>query len=168
LNIIEAKSSKEIAHITELFREYEKWISDNDPTGIDLCFQDFDTEVANLPGDYASPRGRLYLAYVDDHPAGCVCLRPVKDNVCEMKRLYLRPEFGGQGFGKMLINLIIQSAKDIGYRAMQLDTLPYMKAAQALYRRHGFREISPYYDSPVEGTIYMELDLSQHRVIVDP
>jgi len=161
VDIVQATSPTELAHIKALFLEYEQWISRHDPDGIDLSFQNFEAELASLPGAYAPPMGRMLLGVEDDQVAGGVCVRPLNDDVCEMKRLYLRPEFAGRGLGERLVNAIIKGAKDIGYGAMRLDTLPYMTAAQALYRKFGFEEIPPYYESPVTGTLFMELNLAQ-------
>src|SRR6185436_10996176 len=141
-----------------LFREYQSWLQ------IDLCFQNFEKELANLPGDYAAPEGRLLLAYEDIQLAGCVALRRSDQEVCEMKRLFLREEFRGRGLGRQLIEAIIQEAKEIGYERVRLDTLPpKMNDAIALYRSYGFKQTAPYYDNPVAGAIFMELDLREER-----
>ncbi len=149
-----ALSEPEISICRELFLEYADWL------GFDLCFQGFESELADLPGKYAEPEGRLYLAYLDDEPVGCICLRPLEDNICEMKRLYLRSEARGSGLGRILIERLIADAKEIGYTAMRLDTYPpKMAAAVKLYREYGFREIAAYYDNPHKGVLYMELSL---------
>ena len=154
MDLIQAKSALEIEQARLLFREYQSWLQ------IDLCFQNFEKELANLPGDYAQPEGRLLLAYEGAQLAGCVALRKIDERVCEMKRLFLREEFRGRGLGRQLIAAIIQEAKQIGYDHMRLDTLPpKMGDAIALYGYYGFREISSYYDNPVAGAIFMELDL---------
>jgi GNAT superfamily N-acetyltransferase len=151
---VRAQSPELIEQARELFREYEAWIE------VDLCFQSFEQELAALPGKYAPPDGRLLLAYQDGRLAGCVALRKIEDGVCEMKRLFVRPAFHGKGLGRKLIESILSEARDLGYQHMRLDTLPpRMNKAIALYRRLGFREIEPYYDNPVEGALFMELDL---------
>jgi carbonic anhydrase len=137
-----------------LFREYEAWL------GLSLCFQNFENELAELPGAYAKPDGRLLLAGYDDELAGCVALRKLSESTCEMKRLFLRENFRGKGIGRLLIETIIKHAKEIGYERMLLDTLPpKMNDAIALYQRMGFKEIASYYDNPVPGAIFMELGL---------
>lgn len=127
--------------------------------GVDLGFQNFEHEVANLPGDYAPPKGRLILVLSDTQPAGCVALRAISRTVCEMKRLYVRPPFRGLDLGKLLTERLIQEARMIGYESMLLDTLPTMSHARKLYRQLGFHETKPYRYNPVEGTLFMELDL---------
>ncbi len=154
-NIREAGSA-DIAAIRALFLEYARSLDFN------LCFQSFDQEVAGLPGDYAPPSGRLLLAEIDGHPAGCVALHALRGttDTCEMKRLYVRPEFRGHQLGLRLVNDVIAAARAIGYQRMRLDTVgPVMQHAVALYRRLGFREIPPYRENPQPGTLYMELEL---------
>jgi putative acetyltransferase len=146
--IVVATTPELIAMAAALFREYASSL------GINLSFQHFEEELASLPGDYAPPRGRLLLA--ND---GCVALRPLSDDVCEMKRLYVRPAARGTGLGHALVERVIAEARDIGYRAMRLDTLPSMTAAAVMYRQFGFREIAPYRFNPVKGTRYFELEL---------
>ena len=124
--------------------------------GVDLCFQGFEQELASLPGAYAPPRGRLLLALDEGEAVGCVALRPLGDDVCEMKRLYLRPTHRGDGRGRMLAERIMDEARALGYRTMRLDTLPMMKDAIALYERLGFRPIDPYYANPVPGALFLE------------
>jgi len=150
--MIQATSQEQIAQIRELFLEYEKSL------GFSLCFQSFDKELAGLPGDYAPPDGRLLLAESDGQPAGCIALHKIDDGICEMKRLYLRPQFRGKGLGRLLADSIMKEARAIGYQRMRLDTVePVMKDAVAMYRKLGFREIAPYRDNPIPGALYMEL-----------
>ncbi|MGB9721631.1 MAG: GNAT family N-acetyltransferase [bacterium] len=146
-------SDEQISIVRELFKEYASGL------GFDLCFQNFDKELAELPGDYASPDGRLILAVNDGKIAGCVALRKLAVNICEMKRLYVKPEFRGMGIGKKLVKFIIDEAKKIGYSYMKLDTVPAMKEAIALYRSMGFYEIEAYRENPIEGAKFMELKL---------
>jgi putative acetyltransferase len=128
--------------------------------GFSLCFQNFDNELRSLPGEYAPPEGRLLLAMCHGEVAGCVALHRLEPKVCEMKRLYLRPAFRGRGLGRLLAESIIHEAKMIGYSRMRLDSVePVMKTAVAMYRRLGFREIAPYCSNPMEGAMYMELEL---------
>ena len=154
MHLLQSQTPEQIDQVRDLFREYADWLK------IDLCFQNFEAEVAELPGDYAAPAGRLLLAYDNAQLAGCIALRRFDERTCEMKRLFVRDEFRGQGLGHQLIAAIIQEAKQIGYRYMRLDTLPpKMNDAIRLYRSYGFREIDPYYNNPVPGAMFMELDL---------
>ncbi len=141
----------------ELFLEYQRSI------GVDLCFQSFEKELASLPGDYAPPRGRLFLALADGGFAGTVGLRPVDERTGEMKRLFVRPEFRGRGFGGRLVRLILSEAASAGYSRIVLDTLPSMGEAQALYGRLGFRDTPPYAFNPVPGVRYMALEIRAGR-----
>jgi putative acetyltransferase len=153
-SIFQAASPAHIALARELFLEYAQSL------GFSLCFQNFDTELAGLPGDYAPPEGRSLLAECDGRVAGCVALRPKESGLCEMKRLYLRPQFRGKGLGRILGERIIAEARVIGYLRMRLDTVePVMKDAVAMYRRLGFKDIGPYCTNPVAGAMYMELQL---------
>jgi len=142
--------------IRGLFREYEADI------GVDLCFQGFEKELAELPGAYAPPLGRLLIAKAGDVAIGCVGLRPLKSDgtICEMKRLYVRPSHRSTGLGRQLVERIVIEARAAGYVAMRLDTLQTMTAAQDLYRRMGFRDIPAYYPNPLPGVVYLELELS--------
>ncbi len=151
---MQAESAAQITQARELFLEYAKSLN------FDLCFQNFDKELAGLPGDYAPPEGRLLLAEYRGQLAGCVALHKLGANICEMKRLYSRPQFRGKGLGRALAEQVIAEARSIGYRRMRLDTVePVMKDAVALYRRFGFQEIAPYRVNPIAGTLYMELEL---------
>ena len=148
----QAESPTQITQIRELFLEYAQSL------GFSLCFQSFDKELADLPGDYSPPGGRLLLAEHDGQPAGCVALHKIEDGICEMKRLYLRPQFRGKGLGRALADRIIAEARQLGYQRLRLDTVePVMKDAVAMYRKLGFREIAPYRANPIAGALYMEL-----------
>lgn len=152
--LCQVESPAQITQARELFLEYAKSLN------FSLCFQSFDKELAGLPGDYAPPEGRLLLAECEGQLAGCVALHKLEANICEMKRLYLRPQFRGKGLGRLLADRIIAEARQIGYRRMRLDTVePVMKDAVAMYRKLGFREIDPYRPNPNSGTLYMELEL---------
>jgi len=155
VKFLQGDSEKYLQHVRELFTEYATSL------GFDLHFQEFKREMAELPGDYARPDGRLLLAKYETQIAGCVALRKISGSVCEMKRLYVRPEFRGKGIGKSLAMAIIEEARKIGYVRMRLDTVPFMKEAIALYRALGFREIEPYRYNPIEGAKFMELDLTE-------
>ena len=140
--------------IRTLFLEYVTWLD------VDLQFQGFEEEVAGLPGNYVAPSGGLWLARSSDQPAGVVALRRLEGaQICEMKRLWVRPAFRGQHLGRRLIETVIAGARQAGYAWMRLDTLPQMAQAKALYRAFGFQVIAPYYDNPIPGTRYLELHL---------
>ena len=157
MHIVEANSHEDIDHARTLFKEYETGL------GISLCFQHFDHELRNLPGDYAPPDGRLLLAKDDDQIAGCVAMRKIRPGVCEMKRLFVRPAYRSTGLGRVLVNAIIAEARKLGYTHMRLDTLPgRMDKAIALYRSIGFVDIEPYYTS-VESAKFMELELATNQ-----
>jgi ribosomal protein S18 acetylase RimI-like enzyme len=151
----QAVSPEDVATARALFEEYQQSL------GFSLCFQNFDAELAGLPGAYAPPSGRLLLAFEGDAPAGCVALRKIGDEICEMKRLWVRPGFRGTGLGRRLAEALMAEARTIGYRRVRLDTLPSMRAAQALYASLGFRDIPPYNDHPIEGTRFMEATLAR-------
>lgn len=150
----QAESPTQISQTRELFLEYAQSL------GFSLCFQNFDNELANLPGDYTPPEGRLLLAEYEGKLAGCVALHKLEPGICEMKRLYLRPQFRGKGLGRVLADRIISEARQIGYQRMRLDTVePVMKDAVGMYRKLGFKEIASYRKNPMAGTLYMELQL---------
>jgi putative acetyltransferase len=152
LRLVQVETFSQIDLVRPLFREYA------DSFSYHLCFQSFEQEIADLPGDYAPPVGRLYLAYWDENLAGCVALKELQAGVCEMKRFYVKPAFRRRGIGKILALHLIEEAKEMGYRSMRLDTLPIMQQAITLYRAIGFEEIAPC-PNPIEGAIYMELKL---------
>ena len=144
-----------------LFSEYTQMLIDGDPAFRDyLTIQNYDGELAHLEQKYGRPDGRLYLADWDGKLAGCIGLRKLDGTRCEMKRLYVRPEFRGHHIAQTLVEQVLQDALDIGYRAMLLDTLPFLDSALRLYRKLGFYEIPCYNDSPMENSIYMQIDLS--------
>ena len=154
LRIVQAETVDQIAQTRELFREYEAWL------GLDLCFQGFEAELAGLPGKYALPDGRLLLAYQDEQLAGCIALRKLENDVCEMKRLFVRNHFRGARIGTQLIERLIADAHEIGYAKMRLDTYPAkMGKAVRLYESHGFHPVEPYYENPHDGVLFMELNL---------
>jgi len=153
-SLTDAVSPQELEAARRLFRAYAAWLA------VDLCFQGFEQEVAGLPGCYAPPAGRLLLAGVAGEAVGCVGLRPLAPGICEMKRLWVEPGFGGRGLGRALAERVIEGARARGYRRMRLDTLPErMPAAQHLYRSLGFVEIPPYYHNPLPGVVMLELPL---------
>ena len=152
--IVEASDADAVAQARELFCEYAA------ESQVDLCFQNFEAELAGLPGTYAPPEGRLLLALYEEQLAGCVALRKFGDDVCEMKRLFVRPAFRGQGIGRMLARRVIEEARAARYSTMRLDTLARMRAAIALYESLGFRRIDAYRPNPLEDAVYMELTLT--------
>jgi ribosomal protein S18 acetylase RimI-like enzyme len=151
LRIVQAESVEMVEAARALFQEYAASL------GVDLCFQNFDRELASLPGDYASPGGRLLLAYSGEEIAGCVALRRLDHTTCEMKRLYVCPAFRGKKIGHALTLAVIAAARGIGYHRMLLDTLPTMTEAQSLYAALGFRDIAAYRPNPVPGSRFLEL-----------
>ncbi len=156
IEIIQAKTPDHIEQTRTLFREYEDWF------GLKLCFQNFDEEVAGLPGKYTPPDGRLFLAFSDKKLAGCIALRNLQEEICEMKRLFVREDFRGLGIGNSLIEKLIAGAKEIGYEKMRLDTFPSkMAKAVELYHAYGFYEIAPYYQNPYGETFFMELEIKK-------
>ncbi|MGH7579612.1 MAG: GNAT family N-acetyltransferase [Gemmatimonadales bacterium] len=155
--IVEAVGAAALRVARRLFQEYAASLE------VDLGFQGFAEELAGLPGEYARPAGGLLLGYDGSEPAGCVAFRPLEPGVAEMKRLYVRPEARGGGWGRRLVGRVVSDARDAGYRRMRLDTLPSMRAALGLYLDLGFREITPYRHNPVPGTRFLELDLRAER-----
>ncbi len=152
--ILNADRQEDIETVRELFTEYEQSLP------FDLDFQNFDDELAKLPGEYSRPDGRLILATIDRNAVGCVALRKIGTGICEMKRLYVRPEFRGRGVGKELASRIIADAREIGYEIMRLDTVSSMKEAIALYVSLGFREIPRYRVNPLPNARFFELELN--------
>jgi putative acetyltransferase len=151
LELIEATCGEDLERVRELFAEYARELP------FDLSFQDFEAELAGLPGRYAAPSGQIVLARCGDAAVGCVALRQIGDGLCEMKRLFVQPAFRGQGIGRALAKAIIEAARRIGYKRMLLDTV--LEPAKGLYRSLGFREIPPYQHVPLEGVVFMELEL---------
>ena len=152
MTILEAKQ-QQLPQVRSLFREYQQWL------GVDLCFQGFEQELADLPGCYASPQGGIWLAQLGDEMIGCVAVRPNTDTQAELKRLFVKPAFHGSGFGKQLFQTAMNSAKAMGYITIVLDTLPAMQTAQSMYRAYGFCEIDAYYDNPQPGVKYYRCGL---------
>ena len=157
IELLHAEEAAHIGAVRELFREYAGTLD------IDLCFQNFDAELAGLPGDYAPPGGALLLALVDGEPAGCVAMRPLPEadhtNACEMKRLYVRRAFRRFGLGRLLTQQLMDFATQSGHSCMLLDTLDDMEVARGLYTSLGFEEIPPYYFNPVPGAHYLKVEL---------
>lgn len=155
--LLQADTPELLQLAREIFREYA------DSLHVDLCFQDFDAELAALPGDYAPPGGALLLAFADDALAGCGALRPLPDvdhaNACEMKRLFVRRAFRRFGLGRVLAQALIDRATSAGYSSMLLDTLDEMESARALYANLGFEEVAPYYFNPIPGAHYLKVSL---------
>lgn len=153
--IVPAISARDVAAVARLMRAYGASLD------VDLSYQDFEAELAELPGKYAAPHGALLLARdCEGTPIGCVALRPCDaEGQCEMKRLFLTPNARGTGLGRRLVEAVIQEARRIGYREVYLDTLPSMHAARSLYRELGFEACAPYYETPVAGTAFLRLRL---------
>lgn len=154
IDIIQAETPAQIKAAQKLFRDYETWF------GVDLSFQNFDGEVAGLPGKYAVPEGRLLLAFVDEKIAGGVAFRKFENEICEMKRLFVKEDFRGLGIGKILLERLLEEARLAGYKKIRLDTYaPKMAKAVQIYKSHGFREIAPYYHNPYDHVLFMEKEL---------
>jgi len=153
MKIVTAEGERDMEAARRLFQAYETEL------GISLCFQGFAAELATLPGAYVPPRGRLLLAKAAGAAVGCVALRPLVDGVAEMKRLYLAPGVRGKGVGRRLVEHALAEARDIGYCHVRLETFATMSAANALYDALGFKRIHAYYDNPLPGAIYKEIDL---------
>ena len=153
IQIIQATAGDQLAIARDLIIEYAASLD------IDLDFQNFEQELNDLPGDYAPPKGQILIARLKQETAGCVALRKFDQTCCEMKRLYVKPEFRGSGVGRALADAIIAQAREAGYTAMRLDTLPFMGTARTLYKTLGFKEIPTYRFNPVEGTAFLELTL---------
>lgn len=156
VTLIDVTTPAELVTLRTLFEEYAASLD------FELCFQNFTEELASLPGEYAVPYGRLLIAKFDGEIAGCGALRPLTlPVICEMKRMYVRPQFRGYGIGRIIAHRIVNEARKIGYQKMRLDTVPKMTEAITLYRSLGFTEIAPYRENPIEGALYMELDFQK-------
>ena len=152
VRLFEPHLSADIGAARALFEEYASTLP------FDLDYQNFDAEISGFPGEYARPRGCLILAHVDGAAAGAVGLRPIQNDIAEVKRLYVRPAFRGLKLGYRLVEAVVRAGKEIGYAALRLDTIRGLMAnAETLYRDAGFIEIAPYYDNPIEGAVYYEL-----------
>lgn len=153
IEIVDVESEDQLSRVKQLFQEY--W----DSFGFTPCFQNFDSELASLPGKYARPKGRLALALADGEPAGCIALRPIDETRCEAKRLYVRPQFRNLRIGRMLLDWLIAEARGSGYSEMLADTMPAMGRALAMYDRIGFERTEPHSDEITPGAIYFRLPL---------
>jgi ribosomal protein S18 acetylase RimI-like enzyme len=165
--IVVAPAVDEAKTLRELFREYQRWLN------VDLCFQNFEAELAGLPGAYTPPRGGAWIARVDGKVAGCIALRPLDEGQCEMKRLWVRPDYRGLGLGRRLAEVAIRAACEAHYQAMCLDTLGQMSEAHALYDSLGFVEIPAYYDNPLDDVRYLRLELADYvptpdQIVIGP
>jgi ribosomal protein S18 acetylase RimI-like enzyme len=157
VEIIPAETPEQLSCVRDLFGRYEQSL------GVDLCFQEFEAELASLPGKYAPPEGRLVLAMEGDRAAGCIAIRKLDAGVCEMKRLYVRPEFRSRGLGRRLAEEMIRQAAEAGYATMRLDTLDRLTEAMGLYESLGFRRTVRYYDNPLDGVVYWALSLDSEN-----
>lgn len=155
IEIVEANTKILITKVKELFLEYSESL------GFDLSFQNFDAELDNFPVQYSPPTGSLFLALSQNLPIGCVGVRYFDDGICEMKRLFVKPNFRGKRVGRLLAEAAVKAGKFLGYERMRLDTLPTMEKANHLYRSIGFIEIEPYRYNPIEGAKYLELNLKE-------
>jgi ribosomal protein S18 acetylase RimI-like enzyme len=153
IRLVQASTAAELDLARALFREYQQAI------GVDLCFQGFERELAALPGAYAPPEGRLLLAWDGEALAGCGALRPLEPGVAELKRMWTRPAHRGRGVARAVAEALLAAARQVGRRTVRLDTLDRMAPARALYASLGFRERGPYYENPLPGVVYMELEL---------
>ena len=143
----------DLENIKLLFNEYTTML------GVNLAFQGYDEEIKNLPGKYALPYGRLYIAYYNNKAAGCIALRKFENDGCEMKRLFVRPEYRHLKIGKKLVDKIIEDARELKYKYMVLDTLSNLHEAVSLYRKSGFQEVEAYYENPLDNVVYFKLEL---------
>ena len=157
MRIEQARTAAEIEEVRNLFREYEALLD------VDLCFQSFEEELAALPGKYAPPSGALLIGLEGDRTVGCVAVRKLDDDGCEMKRLFVKPEARGRGLGRQLAREIIGVARQLGYSLMRLDTLDRLTEAMRLYETLGFRRTEPYYENPLPGVVYWELELKKEK-----
>ncbi|MDY6966247.1 MAG: GNAT family N-acetyltransferase [Halobacteriota archaeon] len=155
MRIKQAETTDEIDKVRQLFREYEAYL------GVNLCFQNFEEELASLPGKYAPPGGALLIGLDGERTVGCVAIRKLDDGICEMKRLFVRPEARGTGLGRQLAQEIIIVAQQLGYSLMRLDTLDRLSEAMLLYENFGFRRIKSYYENPLPGVVFLELELNK-------
>ena len=154
IEIRPADLAHDLPRVRQLFREYAQSLQ------VDLCFQDFEAELASLPGKYSPPHGRLLLAWNADQAIGCIALRPIDGSTCEMKRLYVQPQARGHQLGKRLVERICQEASGAGYRHICLDTLPTMTSAIQIYQAMGFKTIGPYVFNPVQGALFLGLEIN--------
>jgi len=153
--IVQVRDSRHLTAVRSLFEAYAASLD------FDLDFQNFEDELKKLPGEYGPPKGCILMAIVGKDSAGCVALRQISNDICEMKRLYIKPLYRKKGIGRRLAESVIQNACGIGYKRMRLDTVPAMKAARTLYASLGFKKIAPYRFNPIDGAAFMELDLKQ-------
>jgi putative acetyltransferase len=153
LELVDGHDLERVATLREMFREYQRWL------GVDLCFQDFEAELAALPGPYAPPAGRAYLAWVGRELSGCIALRALDPRTAEMKRLYVRESARGLGLGRRLARHVIDDARSLGHQRIVLDTLPKLTTAIGMYERMGFKDIEPYTHNPIPGVRFLGLDL---------